>query len=229
MIILCDPVVTEIVPDPGIHELKGVLFREGYTDFLPTSDRSTARSMKRHHNSSMRRDLCYCFKNQIHHFSHNEWINPDPTSIFVQKVVAATCLEVIELFRSMLPSLELRLTTAWIEELEQLVVMRAFHSACWNYVDDVESILLNLNYAMPGEWDGRVTSLSCKPANGNWKDCEKDFQYIYVRMEVLKERVDGLLTSMIELIKIATNRLDIDGMKRIERVRGLTLILFRFF
>jgi len=55
-----------------------------------------------------------------------------------------------------------------------------------------------------------------------WKDSE-DFQYVYFRLKVLKQRADNLMQSMTGLASIAGNRQNLEEAKRVKRLNLLAL------
>ena len=62
----------------------------------------------------------------------------------MKKIVTAHYIQLIDYIKVMLPSLELRLATAWVEEQDQWKSLQTTSRRCGNYRDDVEDILLNL-------------------------------------------------------------------------------------
>jgi hypothetical protein len=56
-----------------------------------------------------------------------------------------------------------------------------------------------------------------KPRNDgghSWKNCNIDYQYLYFRLKILKERADNLRTSMTGLTSIVGNRLNLQETTR---------------
>ncbi|KAJ4288055.1 hypothetical protein N0V90_012072 [Kalmusia sp. IMI 367209] len=229
VVILCDPQLAELNirakeydsysgnykqlkrPD----ELKNFPFQEGYVDFIPSASHLVAAKKATHPHGSMLRDLVHYFENHSNAFPADDWIEPTTSSFFVKKIVAAHYLQLIDYIKAMLPSLELRLTTAWVEEQEQWKSLQTISRRCGNYRDDIEDTLLSLGYPLE-VLDGR--------RRVDWTNCEKDFQYIYFRLKILKERADTLMQSMTGLASIAGNRQNLEEAKRVKRLNLLALL-----
>jgi hypothetical protein len=141
------------------------------------------------------------------------------SAIFLKKTVAAHYLQLIDYIKAMLPSLELRLTTAWFEERNQWKSLQTISRRCGNYRDDIEDTLLSLGYPL----DGQLNS-TAKMRRSSWKDCEKDFQYVYFCLKILKERADNLMQAMTGLASIAGNRQNLEEAKRVKRLNLLALL-----
>lgn len=238
VIILCDPQLAHLSPDPKeivqgenkprlIDNVKGTLtnqpFQGGYPDFLPTIpyNKIAARRDHPHPHTSMCQDL-------IHYYAHNadmlplsHWQTPALSAVFLKKIVAAHYLQLVDYIKVMLPSLEARLTTAWVEEQDQWKSLQTISRRCGNYRDDIEDALLSLGYTFdnPSNISASPRSRTC-----DWKDCEKDFQYAYYRLKVLKERADNLIQAMTGLASIAGNRQNLEEAKRAKRLNGLALL-----
>jgi hypothetical protein len=146
----------------------------------------------------MLRDLLYYYEQHSDMLTDKEWASPETSAIFLKKIVAAHSLQLVDYIKVMLPSLEASLGTAWVAEQKQWTSLQTISRRCGNYRDDIEDSLLSLGYAL----DGRLNSASKMPRLG-WKDCEKDFQYIYFRMKILKERADNLMQALSGLASIA--------------------------
>ena len=88
--------------------------------------------------------------------------------------------------------------------------------SCGNYRDDIEDTLLSLGYPLEGasQQQGQVL----------WKDCRRDFQYIYFRLKILKQRADTLMSAMTGLASIAGNRQNLEEAKRLKRLNLLALL-----
>lgn len=163
----------------------------------------------------MLKDLIHYYRYHSDLFSVDEWSSPTTSSVFVKKIVAAHYLQLIDYIKAMLPSLELRLTTAWVEEQEQWKSLQTISRRCGNYRDDVEDTLLSLGYPIETLDSARRV---------DWSDCQKDFQYIYFRLKTLKERADTLMQSMTGLASIAGNRQNLEEAKRVKRLNLLALL-----
>lgn len=231
--ILCDPQLRHLSPDPkevvsssnSLRDIKNVRdelkngpFQDGYVDFVPVMSYEDARSKKPHPHHSMLRDLVYYYQQHSNLISEEEWKSPEKSALFLQKIVAAHYLQLVDYIKVMLPSLELKLTTAWVEEQEQWKSLQTISRRCGNYRDDIEDSMLSLGFAL----DEKPNSVA-KQGTG-WKNCEKDFQYAYFRLKILKERADNLTTSMTGLASIAGNRQNLEEAKRVKRLNLLALL-----
>lgn len=229
VVILCDPQLDKLDPKPKEYDpasrsykeipntdsLQSHPFQDGYIDFLPPRSHETAGGKDPHPHSSMVCDLIHYFKNHADLLSEEDWKTPTTSSIFVKKIVAAHYLQLVDYIKAMLPSLELRLTTAWVEEQDQWKSLQTISRRCGNYRDDIEDTLLSLGYPVEAtELHRRV----------HWENCEKDFQYIYFRLKILKERADTLMGAMTGLASIAGNRQNLEEAKRVKRLNLLALL-----
>lgn len=226
VVVLCDPQLDELDTQPREYRngtysdlkpsesLQNFPFQDGYLDFIPTVSPSVAAVKLKHPHSSMLRDLVHYYKNHADIFS-DDWVDPTRSSVFVKKIVAAHYLQLVDYIKAMLPSLELRLTTAWVEEQEQWKSLQTISRRCGNYRDDIEDTLLSLGYPVDTLDSGRRV---------DWTDCQKDFQYIYFRLKILKERADTLMQSMTGLASIAGNRQNLEEAKRVKRLNMLALL-----
>ena len=167
----------------------------------------------------MLRDLLHYYQQHSDLFSEDEWATPNTSAIFLKKIVAAHYLQLVDYIKAMLPSLELRLTTAWVEEQGQWKSLQTISRRCGNYRDDLEDALLSLDYSL----DGQINK-SVRLHAHTWKDCEKDFQYVYFRLKILKERADNLIQAMTGLASIAGNRQNLEEAKRVKRLNLLALL-----
>ncbi|KAL5435552.1 hypothetical protein PMIN07_006587 [Paraphaeosphaeria minitans] len=162
----------------------------------------------------MLRDLVHYYKNHADLFP-DDWADPSRSSLFVKKIVAARYLQLIDYIEAMLPSLELRLTTAWVEEQEQWKSLQTISRRCGNYRDDIEDSPLGLGYPVDTLDSGR---------RADWTDCQKDLQYIYFRLKILKVRADTLMQSMMGLASITGNRQNLEEAKRVKHLNLLALL-----
>jgi hypothetical protein len=213
-------------PIDNIDSLTNAPFQEGYLDFLPTKTFESeptqfeleALSKAAHPHESMLSDLVYYYMQHSHLLTAKDWETPQKSAIFLKKIVAAHYLQLADYIKVMLPSLELRLTTAWVEEQDQWKSLQTISRRCGNYRDDIEDALLSLGYPLDGKLDDSAKLLD------DWKDCEKDLQYAYFRLKILKERADNLTTSMTGLASIAGNRQNLEEAKRVKRLNLLALL-----
>ena len=234
VVILCDPQLfhlspapKEVVPGDGTlrpisnvrEELKNTPFQDGYVDFIPPVPHDKIRDKKQHQHKSMLRDMLHYYQQHSDLFSQEEWATPETSAIYLKKIVAAHYLQLVDYIKAMLPSLELRLTTAWVEEQGQWKSLQTISRRCGNYRDDIEDAMLSLGYPL----DGQVNS-SARLQASTWKDCEKDFQYVYFRLKILKERADNLMQAMTGLASIAGNRQNLEEAKRVKRLNLLALL-----
>jgi hypothetical protein len=217
VVILCDPQLGELRPVPKRlpEDFENKAFQEGYVDFIPPPTPERAASAPEHPHHSVLKDLCYYYKHHWDLIEDSEWTKPTTSSLFLKKVVAAHYLQLIDYIKAMLPSLELRLTTAWVDEQEQWKSLQTISRRCGNYRDDIEDTLLSLGYPLD----------AFQPRTGpDWKDCQRDFQYIYFRLKILKQRADTLMQSMTGLASIAGNRQNLEEAKRVKRLNLLALL-----
>lgn len=226
MVILCDPQLDQLSVQPREYrngtyndlkpseKLRNFPFQGGYLDFIPTVSSRVAAEKSKHPHSSMLRDLVHYYMNHADLFP-DDWADPSRSSLFVKKIVAAHYLQLVDYIKAMLPSLELRLTTAWVDEQEQWKSLQTISRRCGNYQDDIEDTLLSLGYPVDTLDSGRRVA---------WTDCQKDFQYIYFRLKILKERADTLMQSMTGLASIAGNRQNLEEAKRVKRLNLLALL-----
>jgi len=218
VVILCDPQLCESVSltgDPLHERVKNNAFQGGYVDFLPPPSPERALSKDRHPHTSMIKDLCHYFLNHSDLIPEKDWEDPVASSLFLKKMVAAHHLQLVDYIKAMLPSLELRLTTAWKQEQDQWKSLQTISRRCGNYCDDIEDTLLSLGIPL-SEVQSIVTN--------DWKDCNKDFQYIYFRLKILKQRTDTLMQAMTGLASIAGNRQNLEEAKRVKRLNLLALL-----
>ncbi len=208
-------------PDDDLHNGP---FQGGYTEFVPPERLSPGELPKgpRHPHKSMLYDLVYYYETKSGLLTEEEWKDPSKSSIFLKKIVAAHYLQLADYIKVMLPSLELKLATAWVEEQEQWKALQTISRRCGNYRDDIEDALLSLGCALgsPVQKEDRVAHRKIY----DWKDCEIDYQYAYLRLQVLKERADNLMTSMTGFASIAGNRQSLDEAKRVKRLNLLALL-----
>lgn len=240
VIILCDPQLKQLDQYPKerikdkvtgaiwlaeIKEPDSLLnspFQGGYVDFVPPRRLQPGQlpNPRRHPRQSMLDDLCYYYQTSSDLLEESEWESPSKSAIFLKKIVAAHYMQLADYIKVMLPSLELRLTTAWVEEQEQWKQLGTISRRCGNYRDDIEDTLLSLGY--PLEID--QAKLAKSRDSNSWKECEVDYQYAYLRLKVLKERADNLMTSMTGLASIAGNRQNLEEAKRVKRLNLLALL-----
>lgn len=240
VVILCDPQLTQMNAYPkervynqqtggydlkevNADQLKNKPFQGGYVDFAPPPrlQRGELPRKTRHPHKSMLDDLVYYYETNSHLLEEEEWSSPSNSAIFLKKIVAAHYLQLADYIKAMLPSLELKLTTAWVEEQEQWKALGTISRRCGNYRDDIEDALLSLGYQL-----GTPAPKTREEGKNiyDWKNCEIDYQYAYLRLKVLKERADNLMTSMTGLASIAGNRQNLEEAKRLKRLNLLALL-----
>ncbi|KAH7123990.1 hypothetical protein B0J11DRAFT_327271 [Dendryphion nanum] len=223
VVILVDPQLEYLNPQPDNvttpNSLSNSAFQSGYVDFVPPPDHKTARSTKPHPHHSMLVDLCHYYQNHARLLDSAEWSEPTASAIYIKKIVAAHYLQLIDYIKAMLPSLELRLTTAWVEEQDQWKSLQTISRRCGNYRDDIEDTLLSLGYPLEG-----ASNQQQQKGPADWKECRKDFQYIYFRLKILKQRADTLMSAMTGLASIAGNRQNLEEAKRVKRLNLLALL-----
>jgi hypothetical protein len=155
----------------------------------------------------MLEDLVYYYKNCSDMLTEDDWKSPSGATIFPKKIVAAHYLQLVDYIKVMLPSLE-------VAEQEQWKALQTTSRRCGNYRDDIEDTLLSLDYTLS----------TTMPKRTDWKDCERDYQYIYFRLQTLKERTDNLMSSMTGLASIAGNQQNLEEAKRLKRLNLLALL-----
>jgi hypothetical protein len=153
-------------------------------------------------------DLIYYYKNRSDVLTEDDWKSPSGATIFAKKIVAAHYLQLIDYIKVMLPSLE-------VAEQEQWKALQTTSRRCGNYRDDIEDALLSLGYTLG-------TTMSKR--SSDWRDCERDYRYIYFRLQILKERTDNLMSSMTGLASIAGNQQNLEEAKRLKRLNLLALL-----
>lgn len=206
------------------RDLRNEPFQGGYVDFVPPPRPERGQppadtvipSTARHPHTSMLRDLEYYYTSNSHHLPEEDWNEPSKSAIFLKKIVAAHYLQLADYIKAMLPSLELKLATAWVEEHEQWKQLGTISRRCGNYRDDIEDTILSLGYPLDIPKEKRIKR--------HWTDCELDYQYVYHRLKVLKERADNLMSSMTGLASIAGNRQNLEEAKRVKRLNLLALL-----
>lgn len=216
VVMLVDPQLEYLNPEPDTKMLTNKAFQDGYVDFIPPLDHIQAATAEPHPHHSMLADLCHYYKNHAGLLKSEDWTDPTASATYVKKVVAAHYLQLIDYIKAMLPSLELRLTTAWVEEEDQWKSLQTISRRCGNYRDDIEDTLLSLGYPLEGA--------SQQQGRSEWKDCRRDFQYIYFRLKILKQRADTLMSAMTGLASIAGNRQNLEEAKRLKRLNLLALL-----
>ncbi|EDU50821.1 CorA Mg2+ and Co2+ transporter [Pyrenophora tritici-repentis] len=223
VVILCDPQLVNLQPTPKPIEddhttFTNSPFQDGYVDFLPPVPYHQMASIRPHPHTSVLVDILYYYEQHSELFSYDEWKSPETSAVFLKKIVAAHYLQLVDYIKVMLPSLELRLTTAWVQEQDQWKSLQTTSRRCGNYRDDIEDILLSLGYPLDDQM-----SCSANKSTVGWKDCEKDFQHAYFRLKILKQRADNLMQSMTGLASIAGNHQNLEEAKRVKRLNLLAL------
>ncbi|KAJ8112852.1 hypothetical protein OPT61_g4876 [Boeremia exigua] len=243
VVILCDPQLSQMTryprekvyndktqsydlrkienPDNDLHNEP---FQGGYTEFVPPPRLKPGEipNGPRHPHKSMLYDLVYYYESKSELLTEEEWKDPSQSAIFLKKIVAAHYLQLADYIKAMLPSLELKLATAWVEEQDQWKALQTISRRCGNYRDDIEDALLSLGCALESPAQKKDKASSRKIYD--WRDCEIDYQYAYLRLQVLKERADNLMTSMTGFASIAGNRQSLDEAKRVKRLNLLALL-----
>lgn len=220
VVMLVDPQLEMLYPEPEMasKKLDNKAFQDGYIDFIPVPNptQAAAAAKHKHPHHSMLMDLCHYYTHHAGLLSPEDWTEPNASAIYVKKVVSAHYLQLVDYIKAMLPSLELRLTTAWVEEEDQWKSLQTISRRCGNYRDDIEDTLLSLGYPLEGT--------SQHQGRAEWKDCRRDFQYIYFRLKILKQRADTLMSAMTGLASIAGNRQNLEEAKRLKRLNLLALL-----
>lgn len=159
-VILCDPQLQSLSINQTIRtDVNNYPFQGGYVDFIPPApgphprpgspqSEKSAPPTPRHPRHSMLRDLVFYFSHHGHLIPAPLWANPVTASLFMQKIVAAHYLQLVDYIKAALPSLEMRLSTGWTEEEEQWRSLQTISRRCGNYRDDVEDTLLSLGLGL---------------------------------------------------------------------------------
>jgi hypothetical protein len=224
VVILCDPQLGDISPNEEIadyHKLSNTAYQGGYTSIVPIPSDTVATRMSRHPQHSMLKDLRYYFTNHAECFSELEWNDSTVSSVFLTKISIAHWVRVMESIQVMLPSLELRLTTAWFEEQTQFHSLTTICKRLDTYMDDIKHSLLSLQYVFRTLYN---TADSYYSPTDSWKDCHKDIEFVYYRFGVLQERAAKVMIAMKGLAMIAGNRQNLEEAKRIKRLNLLVLL-----
>ncbi|KAF2109352.1 hypothetical protein BDV96DRAFT_585419 [Lophiotrema nucula] len=214
-IILCDPQLGELNNKGSKLEIDNDSFQDGYIDFLPPPTPQQARTKPKHPHHSVLKDLCHYFENHADALKDDEWKKPITASFFLKKIVIGHSMQLIDYIKAMLPSLELHLTTAWVDEQDQWKSLQTISRRCGNYRDDMEDTLLSIGVSLDEPKSTRIR---------DWRDVDQDFQYIYMRLKVLKNRADTLMSAMTGLASIAGNRQNLEEAKRVKRLNLLALV-----
>jgi hypothetical protein len=230
-VILCDPQLVKLHPTPKEKKqdaepqeisdadinLTNSPFQGGYIDFVPPPkfEHGQPLTICPHPHRSMLHDLVHYYEKNSYLLDDDEWKDPSMSAVFLKKIIAAHCLQLADYIKAMLPSLELKLTSGWVEEQDQWRDLQTISRRCGNYRDDIEDTLLSLGYPL---------DTPRNKGKSDWKNCEIDYQYAYFRMKILKERADNLMTSMTGLASIAGNRQNLDEAKRVKRLNLLALL-----
>jgi hypothetical protein len=240
VVILCDPALSTLSPAPNqvvkgkiriIENVRETLmhrpFQDGYKDILPrkrfkyppTASDLQCLAKIVHPRVSMLSDLIYYYKNHSALLTPEEWKAPHNSALFLKKIVAAHYIHTVNFVQAVLPSLDPRSSTTWAEEQNQRVSLQSISRLCGAYSNITEDILFSLGYSLDGKLDG---PLGLRVVN--WKDCEKDFQYIHVRLKGLKVQADDFTTSTTGLSSIAGHRQSREEAIRNQRINVLTLV-----
>jgi hypothetical protein len=153
-------------------------------------------------------DLVHYFLNHSNVLTKEQWGTSSGAATFPKKIVAAHYLQLVDYIKVMLPSLE-------VAEQEEWKALQTTSRRCGNYRDDIEDTLLSLGYPV---------STSIEKGKYDWADCERDYRYIYFRLQILKERADNLMASMTGLASMAGNQQNLEEAKRLKRLNLLALL-----
>ena len=244
-VILCDPPVEHVlmqVDHPNIdlairskysrwmpqnpikQEAPNTPFSGGYLDFVkhPEFGHNVPNGPPR---TSMLEDLCFYWTEHGDKLEEN--LGPTFPTLFMHKIVASHYMQLLEFARANIANLEFQLSRRdslknihipWIEA--QWSDLQAWSWRCSEYIEQVEAILISSG-----------ASISASPdqgQRGDWKSCDRDFQYIHYRLKTLKIRVDLFINSITGLAGIAGNRHALLEAKRslqeTMRIKTLTLL-----
>lgn len=163
-------------------------------------------------------DLVYHFVHRSDSLNKNDWETPSGIATFPKKIVAAHYLQLVDYMKVTIPLIEEPGFSEW-------KALQTLSHRCGQYRDDLEGTLLSLGYSYQ---NGTSTqnrgheNLATRTHDPDyWKDCEADYQYVHFRFQVLKERVDNSLSSMIGLVGIAS-------MEEAQSLKRLNVLAFLF-
>lgn len=139
----------------------------------------------------------------------------------MQKILASNYMQLIEFVRANIYNLKFQLSRrytiaeiriTWIEE--RWSDLQAWSRRCFEYVEDVESIMIGLGISSSTSSvpEGKIT---------DWKSCDRDFQYIHYRLKELNASIDVLNNSITGLAGIAGNQQALREAKRSLKEKGI--------
>lgn len=214
------------VPEmPLLQEVPNTPFSGGYLDFIkhPEFGANVPSGPPR---TSMLEDLCFYLVEHECHLAENS--GPAIAAVFIQKIVASNYIQLIEFVRANICNLEYQLSRRsnltgiqipWIEG--RWSDLQSWSRQCWEYVEDVEAIMISLGNSFPA---------SPVPQNTitDWTSCERDFQYIHYCLKALKAQVEVVSNSITGLAGIAGNRQALmeakRSLKEAKSIKTLTLL-----
>jgi hypothetical protein len=216
-VILCDPPVTSVrVPDSRYPlSVETFPFQDGYVDFREPDEQLN--SLNGPCRDCALKNILFYLENhaQILKSSHGTAI----PALFVKKIVISNYMKLIDYVRAILSdglwrfSRQDDLAGFDIREVEkQWSDMQGWERRCNEYSEDVEGISLSLGipFAEP--------DLS---GSQYWSDCGKDFQFILMRLNLLKHRAEQLNSTITALASIAGNR---QAIREAKSTRALTVV-----
>jgi CorA-like Mg2+ transporter protein len=247
-VILCDPPITEIFEQTGVpnrdysigskysewqpisptsRTAQNTPFSNGYPDFIKHPEfGKNVHIPEGPPRTSMLEDLCFYWNEYGAYLVKNS--SPATATVFVQKVVVSNYMQLIEFVRANISNLEYQLSRRntladirinWVEE--RWSDLQAWSRRCSEYIEDVESIMIGLGISSSASavTDSKIT---------DWRNCDRDFQYIYHRLKALKARVDVLNNSITGLAGIIGNQQALleakRSLKEAKGIKTLTLL-----
>jgi hypothetical protein len=216
-VILCDPPVQKVhILDKAITSdiFQSEPFQGGYPDFINHMGTDSMRSQmfQAPPRSSLLDDLCFYYERHSQALVSLETpqvpITPTIAAIFPLKIVCSHYLKLLDYFEVILNRLgnvEWRLSRqSDYDHYDNCVVEEQWSSLQLSsrrlseFSDDVEDILRGMGISV-------VDSSACT-TNVDWQSSDKDFQYIYRRLQKMKEKVDRLMESAMGLSNIIGSR-----------------------
>ena len=215
--VLCDPPVQKVhIPNHSINPdiIRNEPFQGGYPDFIKHLDTDPMKSqlLEAPPRSSLLDDLCFYYEHHSRALVDLEApqfpITPIIATVFPLKIVCSHYLKLIDYFEVILNRLakaEWRLSRQSDYDdydipavEEQWSSLQLSSRRLSEFSDDVEEILRDLSIPLLDSGAGTTRV--------DWQFSDKDFQYIYQRLQKMKKKVDQMITSAMGLSNIVGSR-----------------------